>query len=163
VKLSRILLTRGGCLSTVASEVEGLKVELASSWSTVGELRVELDACKKHTSELEQEHAKSSGEALRLEQEFREANTSRVRLTAENERHASKANNAILAMVAARSELKKLSVSQTFDVGRYLPLFLVKMKIKKISIIILEERCLIRILSVLRQWKYKRKDCHDSR
>jgi hypothetical protein len=49
------------------------------------------------------------------------------------------------------------------DVGRYLPLFLVKTKIKKISIIILEECCLIRILSVLRHWKYKRKDCHDSR
>jgi hypothetical protein len=50
-----------------------------------------------------------------------------------------------------------------FDVGRYLPLFSVKMKIKKISIIILEERRLIRILSVLRYWKYKMKDCHDSR
>jgi hypothetical protein len=41
------------------------------------------------------------------------------------------------------------------DVRRYLPLFLVKTKIKKISIIILEERHLIRILSVLRHWKYK--------
>ena len=50
-----------------------------------------------------------------------------------------------------------------FDVGRYLPLFLIKTKIKKISIIILEERCLIRILSVLRHWKYKRKDYHDFR
>jgi hypothetical protein len=49
------------------------------------------------------------------------------------------------------------------NVGRYLPLFLVKTKIKKISIIILEERCLIRILSVLRHWKYKQKDCHNSR
>jgi hypothetical protein len=49
------------------------------------------------------------------------------------------------------------------DVGRYLPLFLVKMKIKKISIIILEECRLIRILSVLKHWKYKRKDCRDSR
>jgi hypothetical protein len=49
------------------------------------------------------------------------------------------------------------------NIGRYLPLFLVKMKIKKISKIILEQRRLIRILPVLRQWKYKRKDCHDCR
>jgi hypothetical protein len=40
--------------------------------------------------------------------------------------------------------------SRVSNVGRYLPLFLVKTKIKKISIIILEERCLIRILSVLK-------------
>jgi hypothetical protein len=37
------------------------------------------------------------------------------------------------------------------DVGRYLPLFSVKMKIKKISKIILEQRRLIRILPVLKQ------------
>jgi hypothetical protein len=49
------------------------------------------------------------------------------------------------------------------DVGQYLSLFSVKMKIKKISIIILEEHRLIRILSVLKHWKYKMKDCHDSR
>jgi hypothetical protein len=52
---------------------------------------------------------------------------------------------------------------RNLDVRQYLPLFSVKTKINKISIIILEERRLIRILSVLKHWKYKRKDCHDSR
>jgi hypothetical protein len=50
-----------------------------------------------------------------------------------------------------------------FDVKRYLHIFFVKTKIRKISKIILEQHCLIGILSFLKQWNYKRKDCHDSR
>jgi hypothetical protein len=92
--------------------VEGLKAELVNSRSTVGELQAKLDICEKHISELEQGQADSRMEILRLEQELKEANASKACIAMENEKLVSKTNGAVLAVVAVRSELKKLLASQ---------------------------------------------------
>jgi hypothetical protein len=55
-----------------------------------------------------------------------------------------------------------LSQVRVSNARRYLPIFLVKMKIRKISKLILEQCRFIRILAILKQWKYKRKDCKNS-